>query len=737
MNNNNKALSKSNERQNKIINDTDISNPYINKIKAKKIYAKKLSPQNEINKSHDLNNDLIRAKLKKNYNINYFKKYNNITNYNNSQDMSCDINSNNNIIKENETILNKTNDSIIKRNNTELNPRNTYDFKNNENIPVYKKKIKLSQTKTKIYINKAEKNNIRNKMIKLNCSNKTADQLLSPNLNKNNIKNINKNFEKIIATNLANTQNLNKIRSVYTEPKKEINNNLREIEHNKFEKIQELSVNLSKKENILVNNINNKTNNIKKQDIFMDKNNNDKDGKELNNEKEQINQAQTPTKNENNDNNEKAINENINQENINNKNENNTNDNENDNNNNTETITITNNNDNNDYNAMSNDNNIINDDTDESDDNVAKEIIVKDVSTRDKRLNVFIKYVELSQFNTLNNEFNNIHLINSFKTDSIYVPRLYPPKQNRNYYYDKYFYGNKNDKNNKLKLHQILSSIIEEEEKSKAAGSINNSFLSEEETSKIGKNYSHFFIQSIKYVSNYLQNIFDDKKKDMYFQFLKILKKIKNESFLRGLINQKKFQTLTKLKEEENDSENENNNSENIILYNNNYKSNNDSNFKNKEKEINENKKYIEEYKCISNSNVDIKYKKSLSNKNILKINKSCYPFDDVELKKNRSFSYSNLNKERKNEIINNNKLKRIIINMEEVNNWNLIEKTFKNWKKEINFEDKKEEYSDDIQINYEKNVTISEACRGLSDVILDFKIFLIKYSIKNRNGKE
>ena len=719
---NNKALSKSNDRQNRIINDTDISNPYINKIKAKKIFSKKLSPQNENNKSHDLNNDIIRAKMKNN---NYFKKYNNIINYNNSQDMSCDINSNYNIIKENETILNKTNDTIIKRNNTELNPRNTYDFKNNDNIPVYKKKIKISQTKTKIYMNKAAPNNIRNKMIKLNCSNKTADQLLSPNFDKNN-KNINKNFEKIITTNLANSQNLNKIRSAYTEPRKEINNNLREIEQNKCGIIQELTVNLPKNEYNLTNNINDNenANDIKKGG----------GDKILNNGKEQINQAQTQTNKENN--NEKSINENINQDNTNNKNENNTNnDNETDNNNNTETITI--NNDNNDYNAMSNDNNIVNDDTDESDDNTAKEIIVKDVSTRDRRLNVFIKYVELSQFNTLNNEFNNCHLINSFKTDSIYVPSLYPSRKNRNYYYDKYFYGNKNDKNNKLKLHQILSSIIEEEEKSKAAGSINNSFLSEEETSKIGNNYSHFFIQSIKYVSNYLQNIFDDKKKDMYFQFLKILKKIKNESFLRGLINQKKFQTLTKLKEDEKDNQSENNNSEDIILYNNNDNSKDDLSFKNQENDINKNNKYIEECKYITNKNTDIGcIKKSLSNKNILKIDKSCYPFDDIDLKKNESFSYKNLQKEKRNEIINNNKLKQIIINMEDFRNWILIEKTFKNWKKEINYKENKEEDSD-IQMDYEKNITISEACRGLSDVILDFKIYLIKYSIKNRNGKE
>ena len=41
-----------------------------------------------------------------------------------------------------------------------------------------------------------------------------------------------------------------------------------------------------------------------------------------------------------------------------------------------------------------------------------------------------------------------------------------------------------------------------------------------------------------------------------------------------------------------------------------------------------------------------------------------------------------------------------------------------------------------EIHIDYEKNVTISEACRGLSDVILDFKLYLIKFCLKNKEEK-
>ena len=760
--NNNKILSKSNERQKKVNNDSDISNPYLNKIKAKKIFEQNLSPQNEINRSHDLNNDIIRAKIKRNYNMNYLRKDNSI---NNSiyQDISCDMKLNYKNKNENETMLNKTNDIIIKRNNTELNPRNTYDYKTNDILPIYKKKIKITQAKSKIFMNKAAPNNIRNKMIKLNCINKTAEQLLSPNFEKNN-KNINfnvkENLDKIAMNHLNNVANVNvnNLRSAYTEPRREINNNLNNIEKSKKgNKIQELTVNLSTNDKNLSNNnnninhlnvINNNHNNNENENIISKKNEKNVNNKDtiLINEAEALNEAVNEKEITNKEKvTNKDNNENNNRENNNtNNNENNTNENE---NNNTETITVTNNNDNNDYIASSNENNIINDDTDESDDNITKEIIVKDVSTRDKRLNVFIKYVELSEFNTLNNEFNNLHLINSFQTDSIYVPSLYQ-KHNRNYF-DKYYYGNKNDKNNKIKLHQILSSIIEEEEKSKAAGSINNSYLSEEDTSKNGNNYTHFYIQSIKYVSNYLQSIFDDKKKDMYFQFLKILKKIKNESFLRGLINQKKFQTLNKSKnEEEKDNKTEDNNSEDIMQFNDN-ENNNDTNVKNSENKDSESKS--ENNESVKNDEdisinksmdcMDVENRKYFSTNKEQSKNKSFYNLENIELKTYKSVSYFDINKDKMNIVIHYNKLKQIVENLDEYKNWKLIEKSFKFWKKEknekeeISFSDKRT-YSD-IQLEYEKNVTMSEACRGLSDVILDFKLFLIKYSLRNTKEKE
>jgi hypothetical protein len=439
-------------------------------------------------------------------------------------------------------------------------------------------------------------------------------------------------------------------------------------------------------------------------------------------------------------------------------------------------------NNNNDYNnnSISNDNK--NDDTDESDDNVTKEIIVKDVSTRDKRLNVFIKYVELSNYISLKHDINKIRIFNCFQTDSIFIPPLFQT-QKTNFYYN--YYGNRYDKNNKLKLQKILSSIIEEEEKSKAAGSINNSYMSDDDISKNGSNYSHFYIQSIKYVSNFLQSIFDDKRRDMYFQFLKLLKKIKNDSFLKGLINQKKFQTLNRLKDD--GKENENNISGDVILYNAadnsnidiNYfcsksidrkEENKNSNNKNSDNKTNKNTSEQKEnndsdttpdkkfssatnFYIISEDNLNISL-----DKNTIRRSTSSYSFDftndlneidnNKKIKQNINFSSSETNKKWKNKKLRrtdknlkaNNKLKQIIENVEEFKNWKLIEKIFKIWKNikieedDIYYNDKKDD--SDIHIEYEKNVTISEACRGLSDVILDFKIYLIKFCLNKKKKK-
>ena len=97
---------------------------------------------------------------------------------------------------------------------------------------------------------------------------------------------------------------------------------------------------------------------------------------------------------------------------------------------------------------------------------------------------------------------------------------------------------------NKNKINKILTSIIEEEEKSRAPNSINNSIISDDDN----RNYNNYFNQSIKYITNYLQNILDDKKRGYAYILIKALKKIKNNSFLNTLITQKKFCVLNENK---------------------------------------------------------------------------------------------------------------------------------------------------------------------------------------------
>ena len=138
---------------------------------------------------------------------------------------------------------------------------------------------------------------------------------------------------------------------------------------------------------------------------------------------------------------------------------------------------------------------------------------------------------------------------------------------------------------------------------------------------------------------------------------------------------------------------------------------------------------------------MDVENKKYFSTNKDQNKNKSFYNLEDIELKTYKSVSYFDINKDKMNIVIHYNKLKQIVENLDEYKNWKLIEKSFKFWKKEknekeeISFSDKRT-YSD-IQLEYEKNVTMSEACRGLSDVILDFKLFLIKYSLRNTKEKE
>jgi hypothetical protein len=288
--------------------------------------------------------------------------------------------------------------------------------------------------------------------------------------------------------------------------------------------------------------------------------------------------------------------------------------------------------------------------------------------------------------------------------------------------------------------------------------------------SKNGNNYSHFFIQSIKYVSNFLQSIFDDKKKDFYFQFIKILKKIKNEAFLRGLMNQKKLNSLNRTKD------NDSNNSQNVIFYNENYNDdisnldskNNDEKDTYKNDDNTENNKNNED--CFDENLNNINIQKSTDeNRNNKSPNNFCLLNEDKDnsdndkiLKRNKSSNnlkenknkicysalntsrqnYENKNKKNKNKKIDDNKLKKIFENVDDYKNLRLIKKHLEIWNKikneykENNFNDKNEDIDINLEDDKNKNMTISEACRGLNDVILYFKLHLVKYCLKNNQGK-
>ena len=768
--NDKKRINNNNNDEGKhIINNSDIFNSYTNQFRENLIYSK-----HENNRSHDINNKMVREKNNKNYNINCLRKDEINIDKKNHRDISCDTNPNFNINQDNDDYddLNKTNE-INRRNFNQLTYGNLYSSKIKERKQVYKKKIKISQIQSKINDNIVTFNNIGNKNINLNNNGRDSECLLNPNMEKNignhQITNINENFGKILGLNsskITHSKNRTSLSSPYTEHRKEFYNN---IENNKpqpqFDKIQELTVNLVRNYNIIKmgnnlknnENINTNTNNIINDKNILKRGNNSNNNI---NTKDNFDDIQFNLIKKNSLNNGKNIEED------NNIKENGKNV---ENNNNIETKT--NDNYNNDYNAMNNYINLINNDTEQRNDNIIKEIIVKDVSTRDKLLNVFIKYIELQNFNTLNNEFNN-NFLDCFQTDSIFLPSL-SSIQRTNFYYNNYYYGNKFDKNNKYKLQKILTSIIEEEEKSKAAGSINNSYISEEGINKNGNTYNHFYIQSIKYICKFLQNIFNDKKRDMYFQFMKILKKIQNDSFLKGLIIQKKSQNI-------NNSKYVNNNiSEDVILYNANEIYNDNINYlgsksndtkeisenkieddgdnddKKRNKELSENrneKEESEEKEYSSENNFCLLSEGSLNkNKNILKKNSSSNSFeynDDLnENKENKNFiknfSFSSLgtNKRKKNFEINNlliiSKLNKIIVYFDEFKNRKLIEKSFQLWKKNRNDDEdvnnNKRKEDNNIQMNYNKKVNISETYREFNDLIFYFKMYLVKFYLRKK----
>ena len=198
--------------------------------------------------------------------------------------------------------------------------------------------------------------------------------------------------------------------------------------------------------------------------------------------------------------------------------------------------------------------------------NKFSEIIIKNVSTQDKKLHVFIKYVEIGnikkQKKNLNNKLFCKHIdsitIFSMNYNSsgkkgeikekiyVYRNRYLSKKKNNIFREDKMFYSarfrddfkdNKNIKrydddsykDKDIDKGKIKKNEGEEDEQSNQQNTINNSNSFEENNNN---NINENIKDSVIYLINFLQNMYNDNKKLMLFNFFKNLKKIKTNSLL-------------------------------------------------------------------------------------------------------------------------------------------------------------------------------------------------------------
>ena len=325
-------------------------------------------------------------------------------------------------------------------------------------------------------------------------------------------------------------------------------------------------------------------------------------------------------------------------------------------------------------------------DTIQNDYDIIRSIIVKDICSKDKALNVFIKYYECN-FPAFNSNNINIQQLKVISTDSITLSYINRNKVN-----------NKENRTNKY-LHQILTSIIEVDEKSKANRSINNSnsFGSEEcsETNNINRRYINkniFKHNIVIYLTNILQNIYDDNKKMALYLFMRNLKRIQNQIYLKDSLMQ--INSLYQNLMEDGSNINNNiynnlNNNDNQIIYN----GGNELDISNGEKDIN--KRNILFYSADYNL---INLKKDQKNKNINNIVLGSFLFKDFKIKEEdefikikRHYSSSSINQINNNgnminydkiDIINKkNKLKDVISKI----NKDIISFYFNLWKKSVN----------------------------------------------------
>ena len=260
------------------------------------------------------------------------------------------------------------------------------------------------------------------------------------------------------------------------------------------------------------------------------------------------------------------------------------------------------------------------------------EIIIKNVHTKDKKLYVFIKYVKLKNYNS--SSFSSNKLFYSH-TDSISLIRKY------------------NNQSNIYHFENINSKSLNK----------NNEEKNQKEKFKYNSNSSEDDDTNIIFLINFLQNIFNDNKKTILYNFWRNLKKIKTNYILQNKIKTKK--TINKSREQKI----ENNN----IIELQNYRNNNNliknklsiTSSGNKEREKNANKPNIIKKINLNQNNI-----------NAIKYNKSCNNIFDKSNKKNEENSLENKDKSQ-DESLKNEQLKMIKLAK--------LGKLFKNLEKEKN----------------------------------------------------
>ena len=340
-------------------------------------------------------------------------------------------------------------------------------------------------------------------------------------------------------------------------------------------------------------------------------------------------------------------------------------------------------------------------------------IISKVFSSNDKKLNICLNYYEYNYEQFYNNNKFNSSLRIIFN-DSITLLNTTITIKN----------------NNKNYLQVKLNSIKEEDEKSKINPSINNSnsFISEENTQKYKSyenkkyNLKKYSINPnlVIYLTKILENLYDDNRKMILYPFMRNLKKIQSQSYLKNSLYQYNS-TIINEDKENSIYNNINKNKENYMIKTNGKKETELSN------EISDMEK--NHFFTPDNSLLDGKIN---NQKNMLI---GSLLFKDFEIKdddynwiktKKKSFSSSYINQisnngSEKKEINNKNLLGNIII---EINNKKIINYYYKYWKqiKNINYNDNRNKNIENGMNNEDIKKENNNINKDIIGLMLDIK---------------